>query len=369
MICRVMTFRLLHLVVGLGCAGSSVFPLQEISAQPPALSTPLYTNGPRIRRAFTGVVAEANAGTVRISEGARLVAYGLVVRPDGYVVTKASQLQDEPQVRLDDGRELPAEYVAYSPDHDVALLKVAADNLPVVQWQEGEDPRVGAWVITPDQQGAPGSVGVVSVARRSIARVKEPAILGIQMRIEASPVVVDAVAEGSAAEQAGLRPEDIIHQVDDIEIATTGQMKYEISRRSPGDQVRLLVERDGERLEVRAILTHPFGEFQSRIAMQNMMGGELSQRRNGFPTVLQHDSVLEPEQCGGPLVDLDGKVVGINIARAGRTETYAIPDDVLRPLVDDLLSGQYPPPGEQRPTLATDVAGEDVTAPSDTAGE
>ena len=32
-----------------------------------------------------------------------------------------------------------------------------------------------------------------------------------------------------------------------------------------------------------------------------------------------------PADCGGPLVNLDGKVVGMNIARAGRTESYAIP--------------------------------------------
>ena len=46
--------------------------------------------------------------------------------------------------------------------------------------------------------------------------------------------------------------------------------------------------------------------------------------------ILQHDSVLKPSECGGPLVDLDGKVVGINIARAGRTETYAIPSEVVQ---------------------------------------
>ena len=44
---------------------------------------------------------------------------------------------------------------------------------------------------------------------------------------------------------------------------------------------------------------------------------------------MQHDSPLMPEQCGGPLVNLRGEVVGLNIARAGRTASYALTGDHL----------------------------------------
>ena len=57
----------------------------------------------------------------------------------------------------------------------------------------------------------------------------------------------------------------------------------------------------------------------------NQMGNTLSRRRDGFDAVFQHDATIEPEQCGGPLVDLDGRLIGINIARAGRVESYALP--------------------------------------------
>ena len=40
----------------------------------------------------------------------------------------------------------------------------------------------------------------------------------------------------------------------------------------------------------------------------------LSNRRGGFPSILQHDTVLKPSDCGGPLVNLEGQVVGINTA-------------------------------------------------------
>ena len=44
-------------------------------------------------------------------------------------------------------------------------------------------------------------------------------------------------------------------------------------------------------------------------------GGPFSERRWGFPLVLPHDTPLRPKDCGGPLVDTDGQVGGINIAR------------------------------------------------------
>jgi serine protease Do len=60
----------------------------------------------------------------------------------------------------------------------------------------------------------------------------------------------------------------------------------------------------------------------------------LSERRVLFPSALEHDTVLLPNQCGGPLVDLEGNVIGINIARANRVASYAIPADVARPLLE-----------------------------------
>lgn len=43
------------------------------------------------------------------------------------------------------------------------------------------------------------------------------------------------------------------------------------------------------------------------------------------------------------MVDLDGKVIGINIARAGRTESYAAPTQAVLPLLYDLMSGKLAP--------------------------
>jgi serine protease Do len=77
--------------------------------------------------------------------------------------------------------------------------------------------------------------------------------------------------------------------------------------------------------------------------METMLGGPVSKRASDFPAVFQHDTVLRPADCGGPLVDLSGKAIGINIARAGRTETYALPADIITPLLEPLMSGKLAP--------------------------
>ena len=70
----------------------------------------------------------------------------------------------------------------------------------------------------------------------------------------------------------------------------------------------------------------------------NHLGTELSDRAEGFDMAIQHDTVLQPWQCGGPLVNLEGKAIGLNIARAGRVATYALPSSLVRQIISELRS-------------------------------
>src|SRR6185312_8610120 len=59
--------------------------------------------------------------------------------------------------------------------------------------------------------------------------------------------------------------------------------------------------------------------------------------------IMQTDLVIPHNACGGPAVLLDGKAVGVFIARAGRTESYILPSDRVQKLIGDLKSGKYAP--------------------------
>lgn len=155
---------------------------------------------------------------------------------------------------------------------------------------------------------------------------------------------VSQVPEGGAAAEAGVAPGDRIVAIDGKPIADATELKAAISGKNPGDRVQVDLLRGEEKLTLLARL-HDWapGPAQRRAYYQNNLGGELSERRFGFPLALQHDTVLEADDCGGPVVDLQGRVVGFNISRAGRTETYALPTELVRARLFDLMSGRLAP--------------------------
>jgi S1-C subfamily serine protease len=55
------------------------------------------------------------------------------------------------------------------------------------------------------------------------------------------------------------------------------------------------------------------------------MGGKISRVRDSFTQVLQSDMRPSPDQIGGPVVDLEGRVIGITVARADRTRAFIMP--------------------------------------------
>jgi S1-C subfamily serine protease len=147
--------------------------------------------------------------------------------------------------------------------------------------------------------------------------------------------------KGNPAILANIKLDDIIVAFGDNEIKNSESLTKALLKHKIGDEVMLKVLRGEEELELKVKLNPPPMKQD-----QNQMGSVLSSRTNGFPVVLQHDSVVLPTDCGGPLVDLEGRVIGINIARAGRVESDAIPSETIRPLLADLMSGKLAPKKE-----------------------
>lgn len=322
-----------------------------------------FRDGRAVRTAFKDVVAQANEATVRIFSEGKELALGTVIGPNGWIITKYSELRAPLTCRLADGRIYAAEVVGHHPQYDLAMLKIDAKDLKSVVWAEtpkssGSDDKkladvgVGRFVATAAPGDLPRAVGVVSVPLRKIP--PRAGVLGVRFEPNQSEPKITEVFPGSGAEQAGLKAGDIITKVADSLIESREKLVQIVRKYRAGDTVTLSIRRGDEDVQITATLSPPgtVGEI-SRADRMNSMGGPLSVRSADFPVVLQHDTVLRPVDCGGPLVDLTGKVVGVNIARAGRTETYAIPTEHLLPLLADLMCGRLAPknplPGAQSP--------------------
>ena len=305
------------------------------------LSPDRLKNGSLVRRAFRPVASRTSQATVEVQINGKRAALGTVVAADGYILTKASELDGAAVVRMPDGRKLAARIVGVYKGYDLAMLKVAARTPMVVDWNTAGDPQVGSWLATTGINSLPVAVGVVSVRRRTIPR--QPGVLGIQIADGNPGPRITRIFANSGAQRAGLKVGDIVTHVAGQIVKSSSALSSRVRTFGPGEKLHLTVKRGGSVLAVTARLGYPNTTFNTRRAIQNRMGGRLSNRRADFPTAIQHDTVLRPEDCGGPLVDLRGKVIGINIARAGRTESYAIPADVILSLLSDLKSGKLAP--------------------------
>ena len=74
---------------------------------------------------------------------------GFIVSRDGYILTNAHVVDGAKQVtvRLLDRREFKAKVIGTDPATDVAVLKIAADNLTPAPLGNSESTRVGEWVL------------------------------------------------------------------------------------------------------------------------------------------------------------------------------------------------------------------------------
>jgi S1-C subfamily serine protease len=71
-----------------------------------------------------------------------------------------------------------------------------------------------------------------------------------------------------------------------------------------------------------------------------MMGSDLTRKSAEFPNAMTNDLGLDADQCGGPVVNIDGKMVGMNVARSGRTSTFMINNKVIKDLLSSLNTGK-----------------------------
>jgi serine protease Do len=312
---------------------------------------------PHVLARFEPSVSSAGANTVEIISRGKVVALGTIVREDGYIVTKASELAGPARVRIGD-RELMARVINGNGPNDLALLKVDATDLTPVRWAS-ETPALGSLLVVPGADQRPLAMSVVSVDARVIpqginnVRVAPPAkpflgIAGLQADVEKGGVHIGDVEKDSGAAKAGIQKGDLITKVGDQPVDSVAKLVELIQAAKVGDTLKFTVQRGEETLELEATLgkrptpDEPKEQDHRKSAAQvySSRGGELSERRTDFPLAIAHDAVIWAPQIGGPVLNTEGQAIGINIARYGRTTTYALPADHAKQAIEAMMRGR-----------------------------
>ena len=292
---------------------------------------------------FEPVSRSMETATVQILSGGKQVALGTIIDADGFILTKASELKRELKCQVGD-EEFEAEVIGIHSKTDLALLKIDAEALNVIRWSESPTNEVGNWVVSPKAQDGDTAVGVISTLKlRQIERSR--AFIGITMVEDKDGIRIRSVVNRSPADISGLLVQDVIFKIDGQPVKEVKDLQDILEQFDAGDRVTLDVIRYKEEIQVGVTLAEreKLSPSSQRSNQQNSMGSKLSRRRKDFPLALQHDSMLQSNTCGGPLLDLSGEAVGINIARAGRVASYALPIETVLPIIDLLKTGELAP--------------------------
>ena len=281
-------------------------------------------NADHIKESFHDVLKPASEATVEVYSSDSRVALGTII-DDRLILTKASEVSGPNlRCRFRNSRSFRVEKVSELRSHDLALLRASRD-LPTVRLRATDVPEQGALLATSGLNVWPLAIGATSSRPTAIPSEGK---LGIQMK-ENFPLVSKLIP-GSGAESAGVKVGDLIKRVDATEVTTPDDLIDYVRQRLPGDTLRLIVRRNGQLMEFTVGLVRHSDLDEAMVEFKDFLGGKRSLRRTGFGQILQHDSAISHRHCGGPVVDIHGKFVGINIARAARTSTYLLPASVVR---------------------------------------
>lgn len=271
--------------------------------------------------------------------GHDVMVYGIVLSPDGYIATKASELHAHQNqvIRIGAAKYSHFKEIGTDPATDIAVVKVDASNLSAPGPVSHEAP-MGMLVVSngsTTRSSRRAQLGTLSAAQRPIPN-GDTAYMGV---VFAAPCSIQEVVKDGPADKAGAMAGDEILAVDGAPVTTLEAIYPILSKKEIGEKVTLKVSRKGKKVSYAITLgsrRKALGEDTPQNS-NDLISGGFSKRRDDFPMVLQHDTPSRYTLMGGPLLNLKGELIGMNIARVNRAENYALPISVVQESVKRIL--------------------------------
>lgn len=275
--------------------------------------------------------------TIRLEQSnSSPTSLAVVVSDEGYVITKLSEIRSTSAVRftLPSGDTAGLREVRRDLQLDLLLLHTdQSEVLKAVTWNESKSLALGQWLLAPYGDGRVVRAGVVSAKRRSIPA--SGSAIGIQTDLASSDkgVRIKLVFPDSPAEAAGLKADDVLIAIAGEYLDKGQGIRDLIGRQTPGDEIEVVFLRSGKESKC-LVRVASRSRIEAKLTDDDYANGGVSLRSDRFPEIIQHDIPLAPTDMGGPLLNLQGQAVGINIARVDRVTTFALPTEVFLPEVE-----------------------------------
>ncbi len=98
---------------------------------------------------------------------------GVIIKENGYIITNNHVVQDADkiQVTLNDKRTFKAEIIGNDPSADLAVLKIEAKELPIIEFGDSDKTKIGQWVLAvgnPFNLTSTVTAGIISAKARNL---------------------------------------------------------------------------------------------------------------------------------------------------------------------------------------------------------
>lgn len=324
-----------------------------------SLPQKLGRNSAEVRRTVANLIASKQVSVVRLvpikqgvpQDNQQRDVLGTIVTESGLVVAKQTELRLPVKARVN-GDWVDAEMVAFDRTTDLALLqlkpKADAKFVPLpIDEDVTKKSLVGQLILSVVKSAKDdlltASLGTIMVEPQSFNATaqRQDVDLGLVLveqtrrSTRATGVDISRVYPESLAAQSGLRNGDRLISINGRDVVDAAGLAKILAELDGGQQIRFSIRRQSELLSFRVRLP-----ARLPLVWDRWGGGPFSGRRFGFGTVIAHDGVIDPSDCGGPVIDLNGKFVGVNVSRAMRTTTYVVPAPKVQALVQRYLRSQ-----------------------------
>ncbi len=270
---------------------------------------------------------------VEVRSDARWIGLGCIVG-DGLILTKSSELGPNLTVALANDYVAIAEVAATDPVRDLALLRLPyapelTKGAKAVPWNATDPVNAGTPVLLATPGYLSPLLGVTCFDQRPVS----PIAGCIPCEVEDTDKGVRIAKVIDEQRVFRLRPLPLALRVGDIITAIEGIPIHDrvafITRMFDSDRIGSHPLVSGEPVRVSYRRGQTTNQCTVVLEFCNSPSGQLvrpvSNRYSGFPSAIATDLAVRPEHCGAPVVDTQGRTVGILIARAPFIETLVLP--------------------------------------------
>ena len=291
-------------------------------------------------------IVEPNAQKLKASVIAILnegipVGLGTVVDNEGLAVVVASTLPPKPQCRLPDGSVADVTVVGIDKAFDIAVVRIPTRSIQAIMLEDIDMLPTGTLVAPIASDGQARVVGVVCVAPRKLADVQtQDYNLPLRLKADTGFVVleqepkkgpgVQVLMSYGIAKIAGIKAGDRLKSVDGRPISDRHDFANALSDQRSGNLVSVEIERDGQPHSLRIPMLPEVGAGAINATW----------RSDDYPIAFEYSPPVRTIECGGPLIDLSGRPVGVTVGRSNAHAGWAIPISSIRQILAEAQEGK-----------------------------